>query len=271
MKIIRYFILFAILVHSNFTISQNLKLKYLANEGILIQSSNTQILIDAIFKKEFDYLDVLPDSELSKIENAKGQYKSIDIILATHLHGDHFNAQIVGKHLMANQNAVFFGPNETIANFKSNFEEFQSISSRISSNTPELFHAKTITLKNTTIKILRLEHFGNSPWKEAENIAYLITIAGKTILHFGDSKIDIKNLEKFDLQNEEIDVAILPYWQLGSAEQKEVIEKFINPKQIFLAHIPLKSYAEAQEKINQLGYKNVTALTEQFRPLYLIN
>ena len=269
MKVILNFFLFAFLFHSNFTISQNVEIKYLANEGILIKSSNTQILIDAIFKKEFDYLDVLPDSELSKIENAEAEYKSIDIILVTHFHGDHFNAQIVGKHLTSNQNAIFFGPNETISNFKYNFEEFERISSRINSLTPELFQSKTVTLKNTTIKTLRLEHFGTSPWKEAVNIAYLITIDGKKILHLGDSKIDIKNLEKFNLQNENIDVAILPYWQLGSAQQKEIIEKHIHPKQIFLAHIPISSYTKAQENINQIGYKKVTALIEQLKSIVI--
>ena len=264
MKSIIYIFIIACCLKSNGTKAQNVEIQYLANEGVLIKSANTQILIDAIFNKEFDYLDVLPDSELTKIENAEAQYKSIDIILATHLHGDHFNAQIVGKHLIANKSTLFFGPYETVSNFKANFEEFQSISPRISAETPNLFEAKTITLKNTTIKILRLEHLGTSPWKEAENVAYLITIDDKKILHLGDSIIDIKNLENFGLEKENIDVAILPYWQLGSSEQKEIIKKYINPKQILVAHIPLKSYPVAQKSINSLGYKNTKVLVKSF-------
>ncbi len=245
--------------------SQKVEIQYLANEGILIKTDETQILVDAIFKKEFDYLDVLPDAELKKIEEAEDPYKSIDIILFTHLHGDHFNAQITGKHLTINKKALFFGPNETVVNFKNNFEGFQNIASRVKSETPNLFESKNITLNSIKITVLRLEHFGDSPWKEAENVAYLIFIEDKKILHLGDSNIDMKNLEKFNLANEDIDIAILPYWQLGSDQQKNIIENYIRPKQILVAHIPLKSQAKAQENIDGLGYKNTTALIEQFK------
>jgi len=265
MKAISYIILSVLLFQSNFINAQKVEIQYLANEGVLIKAKNTQILIDATFNKEFDYLDVLSNSELTKIENAEAQYKSIDIILATHLHGDHFNAKITGNHLTHNSIALFLGPKETVANFKENFERFQKISSRVKSETPNLFESKTVTLHNIKIKVLRLEHLGTTPWKEAENVAYLITIEGKKILHFGDSKIDIKNLEKFDLTNENIDIAIIPYWQLGSSQQKHIIKKHIHPKQILAAHIPLNGHSKALENINSLGYENVTALIEQLK------
>lgn len=92
----------------NFTTAQAVKIQYLANEGVFIESANTELLIDAAFKQEFDYLDVLPDTELAKIEKAEAPYKAIDIILATHvLHGDHFNAQITGSHMLRNTKTVF--------------------------------------------------------------------------------------------------------------------------------------------------------------------
>uniref|UniRef100_UPI00404A849B MBL fold metallo-hydrolase n=1 Tax=Fulvivirga sp. TaxID=1931237 RepID=UPI00404A849B len=258
-----------IVILSQFGLAQTPKveIQYLANEGVLIKAGNKELLIDAAFQKEFEYLDVLPDTELAKIKNAKSPYDGIDLILATHVHGDHFNANMVGEHLMQNKNALFLGPNETVTHLKENFPEFQAISSRVKFETPDFNESQTVLLKGIEIKVLRLEHLGTSPWKEAENVAYLITIEGKKIIHFGDGKLDGKNLEKFNLPEENIDIAILPFWQLGPAEQKKNIDNFIAAKQILAAHIPPSNHSDAQVSIESLGYKNVIVLTEQFRSM----
>jgi len=258
-------ILSYILLTTFSALSQNIKIQYLANEGVLIKSKSTQILVDAVFKKEFNFLDVLPSTELDKIENAKAEYNAIDIILATHLHGDHFNPHLVGNHLLNNSEAIFLAPEETVNYFKDDFKDFKQIVSRVKYITPNLYESKSITIKNVEIKVLRFEHLGDSPWKEAENVGYLISIEGKKILHLGDSKIDIKNLKTFDLHNENIDVAILPYWQLGANQQKDIIEKYIKPKQIFVAHIPIEGHIKAREVIKSIGYENAFLLIDKFK------
>jgi L-ascorbate metabolism protein UlaG (beta-lactamase superfamily) len=252
---------------STVILAQKVEIEYLANECVLIKAENSLVIIDGVFKRKFDYLDVLSDEELSKIERAKNPYESIDFILATHFHGDHFNAELVGEHLLNNINCTFLGPSETVNNFKNDFKNYDLISNRVNVETPNLFESQIVRFKNVEITVLRFEHFGNSPWKEAENVAYLISIDGRKILHLGDSKIDAQSLAKFSLEKENIDVAIIPYWMVGSTEQKEIIEKHITPRKILVAHIPLAQYSNAQEQINALGYKNATALVEQFMTL----
>ncbi|MEQ9166190.1 MAG: MBL fold metallo-hydrolase [Fulvivirga sp.] len=247
--------------------AQKVEIQYLANQGVFIKSANTQLLIDAAFQKEFEYLDVLPEAELTKIENAEAPYDKMDLILATHVHGDHFSASMVGGHLTRNPETLFFGPTETVANFEKNFEGFEAIATRVKAETPDLYESKTVILNGIEIKVLRLEHLGTTPWKEAENVAYLITLEDKKILHVGDAKLDVKNLEKFNLAEEDIDVAILPFWQLGPAEQKNITDTYIDPKQILAAHIPPSGQDKAQENIDGLGYENVTILTQQFRTI----
>jgi len=267
MKKMNKFIIALAFITSYIATSQTTEIQYLANEGILIKSEGYKILIDAIFTKEFDYLDVLSDSELEKFKSVKPPYLGINLILATHVHGDHFKAQYIGQHMLKNKKALFLGPQEVITNFEENFSDYEKISNRIKSETPEFFKSTTIKFKGITIDVLRVEHFGNKPWNEAENVAYLVHINNKKILHLGDGKIDVKNLVQFNLEN--IDVAILPYWQLGSLEQRSIIEKHIKPKQILVAHIPLKSYDSAQMNINTLKYKNTLALTKIFQSIVL--
>ena len=262
--ILKLIVSYTYLFHYQYNKTEEVEIIYMANEGVFIKTKNTKILIDTLFDKEFDFLDVLSLSERKKIENANAEYKSIDAILATHLHGDHFNAQLVGNHLLNNYNALFFGPSETIKNFEKYFEDFNSIKSRVKSIVLNLYESQTITIKNAKIKVLRLEHLGNTPWNEAENVAYLITINGKNIIHFGDSKIDVTNLEKFNLAAENIDVAIISYWQLITEQQINIIKEHINPRQILVAHIPLAAFNNAQKEINELGYNNIKILTKHF-------
>lgn len=248
-----------LLLLSSYINAQKLEIQYMANEGVLIKSSKVQLLIDATFNKEFDYLDVLPDTELDKIKNAEDPYNSINILLATHLHGDHFNAEITGNHLLHNPNALFVGPKETVANFKENFTAFNDISGRVVSIMPGFLQSETHNLKDIEIEALRFEHLGGSPWNEAENVAYLITVEGKKILHLGDSKIDLDRLKEYNIPDKNIDVLIVHFTLLG---EKEIIER-ISPKIILAGHIPLNSQSKIKEYKESLGYGNVTLLTKQ--------
>ena len=243
---------------------QEVEIQFLANEGFLISSGETQILIDGAFKKEFDYLDVLAESGLNEFKNAEGKFSSLDIILATHLHGDHFNAELIGNHLSKNTYSTFLGPNETVKNFKANFEAFGSISNRVMSESPEPNSTNEISINGTSINVIRTYHSGNAPWNLAENNGYLINIGGRSILHLGDAKIDSSLVHQLAKTSTNVDLVILPYWSLQTTEVLDMIYEQLKPKQILIAHIPLAYQKVAPQQVKGLGYENMVAMVKQF-------
>ena len=249
--------------------AQEVQIQYMANQGVWIKSQDKQILIDAVFDKEFEFLDVLPKTELELLDDAKPNYNEIDLILATHLHGDHFHPILTGNHLRANPKTEFFGPLETFSVFQQKFEGFQEISNRVHTDSLQLHQTSAYSLNEIKVEALRLAHFGTHPWNKAENYAYLIHLNGKKILHVGDSNLNVENISKLNLAERKIDVAILPYWQIGSSERMDLIETYIGAKQLLIAHIPLENFADAQQDITQLGYQNAKALTQQFEIIIL--
>ena len=72
---------------------------YIANEGVLISSGKQQVLIDAIHQEYYpQYLAT--DSETLRMMFAQEKpFDSVDLILVSHVHRDHFHAPTIAAYL----------------------------------------------------------------------------------------------------------------------------------------------------------------------------
>ena len=101
-----------------------------------------------------------------------------------------------------------------------------------------------------------IRHSGNDH-KWVQNLGYLVTINGIKVLHVGDAELSERALGKFRFAEENIDVAILPYWFINNYDQ---VEKLINPDQIILTHVsPDRAYIDIEEI--QTLYNDVEVFT----------
>ncbi len=65
---------------------------YLANEGFLLAAGPLQVLIDGLFDDGIDGYPAVPEAIRQRLEAGSGPWAVIDLVLATHHHGDHFDA-----------------------------------------------------------------------------------------------------------------------------------------------------------------------------------
>jgi L-ascorbate metabolism protein UlaG (beta-lactamase superfamily) len=106
-------------------------------------------------------------------------------------------------------------------------------------------------------EILRLRH-GTGRWRELQNLGHIIKLGGKKLLHVGDADTEVENFEKFNLEEEGIDIAILPSWFLS--EGLTVVREHIKPKRVIAVHIsPARAERTARE-IKQV-FPNAVAFT----------
>ena len=56
-------------------------------------------------------------------------------------------------------------------------------------------------------------------------------------MHIGDADTAVENFEKFNLDEEGIDVAFLPTWFLLGSDGRTVVREHIKPKHIIAVHI----------------------------------
>jgi L-ascorbate metabolism protein UlaG (beta-lactamase superfamily) len=205
---------------------------YIANEGVLVAAGDKQVLIDGLFR-EYRTYPVLPQPYRDRLETAAAPYDGIDVILTSHIHGDHFHPAAVARYLQSNPAARFQSSEQAIAELKKEMRDDSSIASRVTSMTPALMERMTDTVAGIQIEFLGLGH-GTGRNRDLQNLGHLFSLGGKKFLHVGDADTSVEIFDKFNLEQENIDVAFLPAWFL--TEAPDLIRSHIRPKHIVVIH-----------------------------------
>jgi len=230
--------------------------RYIANEGVLIASGGKQILIDGLHREyKADYLFPPPEMQ-SVLENARAPYDKINLLLVSHIHLDHFHPESIGLYLKNNPRSVFASSGQAVDEVTKGFTDHEKIRSQIKPVTHEWRKSVDMNLDGLRIKFLGLHHSGER-FKDVQNFGHVIEIGGKKLLHIGDADMTAENFSAFNLPQEKIDIAFIPYWFLMSAEGRTFVKEHFNPKTIIAVHIPP---AEAEEVTKQLK-KDLPAAT----------
>lgn len=209
---------------------------YIANEGVLITSGDKQVLIDGLHREyKPDYLFPAP-ALLSALEQAREPYNNVDLVLVSHLHLDHFHPESVGLHLKNNKSAQLISSEQVVSGVKEKFANFAEIEPRVKQVTPEWKSHTTVEPSGIKVKVLGLRHSGsNFTW--IQNLGHVIEIGGKKLLHIGDADMSAANFSSFRLHEENIDIALIPYWFLLSERGRTFVTEQFRPKQIIAVHV----------------------------------
>ena len=224
------------------------EITYIANEGVLISAGGKQVLIDGLHREyERDYA-FLPPADREKIETAKAPFDKIDLVLVSHRHLDHFHPESIGLHLQHNPKATFVSSQQVVEEVEKNFKNYPAISARVTATTPPSKERVAMKVAGIDFEILRLSH-GTGRHATIQNLGHIIKLGGKKLLHVGDADTAIENFEKFNLDEEQIDIVFIPYWFLLGPEGQTVVRDHIKPKQIIAVHI---SPGESERTITQM-------------------
>jgi L-ascorbate metabolism protein UlaG (beta-lactamase superfamily) len=214
----------------------NLSVRYIANEGVLISSGDKTILIDGLHR-EYKPAYLFPPADLLKsLENAEKPYDKINLLLVSHIHSDHFHPHSIGLHLKNNPRVALASSEQVVGEVAKDFADYEKIKSQIKPVAHEW--KKTVELNHGGVKIkfLGLRHV-NKQHASIQNLGHLIEIDGKKLLHIGDADMTAENFSAFNLAQEKIDIAFIPYWFLLTMDGLDLVQKQFNPKYIVAVHI----------------------------------
>ena len=244
-----------------------LEITYIANEGVLISSGGKQVLIDGLHREyEPDYA-FLPPAEREKIETAKAPFDQIDLLLVSHRHLDHFHPESIGLHLQHNPKAQLVSSQQVVDEVEKNFKGYQAIRSRVTSATPPWKEKVAMKVAGIEFEILSLRH-GTGRHATIQNLGHVIKLGGKKLLHIGDADTAVENFEKFNLDEEGIDIAFIPFWFLLGADGQTIVRDHIKPKQIIAVHISPSDSEKVTAQIKQVAPSAVAFTTMLEKKLY---
>ncbi|OFX83976.1 MAG: hypothetical protein A2W99_03520 [Bacteroidetes bacterium GWF2_33_16] len=247
-KILISLLLIANLIYSSCLGQQEIDVTYIANSGFLIESGSKKIVIDALFKHGWNNYLIPTDTIVSDIINQRDPFNNSTLMLITHNHGDHFDPAMVVAYLLHNSENILIAP-PLITNTILKHPDYKKFENQI-------VHLDKINQEknDTTIQGIRVQSFfiQHDSRPEIENVGYLIEIDNLKVFHTGDyNGSETVEFENLHLQNENIDLAFLNFYGFwNTIEEREFTEKYINPKQIALMHIPPAEIETVKDSVN---------------------
>lgn len=262
-------LLFAVLQYgicNSSVAQQRVTVTYIANEGVLIGSGTSQVLIDGLHAPYYPIYQHTPDSIVTKIFAGVHPFESIDFVLVSHIHRDHFSAPMIASYLTEQNAPILFSTPQVVdsvasylpAVFASSTERLKSFP--YTSNGAIALHEDEIRIKG-----FKIQHGGHR-WRWIQNAGHIIEMAGLKFLHVGDPSYGQKDIAIQNLPATGIDVAILPFWFLTSSEGRKVVDSDIQPKHIIAVHVSPNEASDVKQQVATY-YPNAVVFTHSMERL----
>ena len=225
--------------------TEPLRLRYVANAGVMLTLDGHKILIDAPIRDGIKPYATSTADERRRLEGATVPYDGVAAILVTHWHEDHFSAEAIAEHLRHNRRTVLVSSREIVGRVRAIAADLGA--DRFAGITPEPGHSAAVTVGSVKVHVLRARHNPTRRWPE-EHVAFLVE-GSQTVLHTGDAEVTPANFAV--LRNlPRVDVAVMPYWHLlNSTRRNKTIVPIIRPARMVGMHLAPDDAAEAQREI----------------------
>lgn len=218
---------------------------YLGNEGFLLAAGETKVLIDALYGDGLAGYAVVPDEPRRQLEAAAGRFAGVDLVLASHYHGDHFDAVAVARHLTNNPGARFVSTHQAVDRLR-RVEGFVDIADRVEGHWPAEGTTAAIEHAGVKVTILNLHH-GRGRQPPVQNLGLLLDLGGLRLLHVGDTEVTTGDVSAYALGDAGIDVLFAPGWFFGYKQWKPLLAE-IDPASTVVMHL-----AEASAPASYFG------------------
>jgi L-ascorbate metabolism protein UlaG (beta-lactamase superfamily) len=201
---------------------------FVGNSGFLIAAGDRKVLIDAFFEG-FPPGYTLPANVRDLLVKAQPPFDHVDLILATHAHGDHFSAAMVRQYLHICPNTVFVSTTQAAS-------QLPGFGERVIAADPVEFSPLTLEVNGIQVEAIYMSHGypPNDP-KEIFNNAYIVTLNGITFFHTGDIA-GLRDVEQYHLADKHIDMAFIQHFHLLDGEFRDLLKNDIGATYLFPIH-----------------------------------
>jgi len=191
-----------------------LRITLTANAGVILQSSERCVLIDALHNGKTLEFSSVSDAEFGQIREMFRE-RHPDLVLVTHRHPDHCSDEPLRRFAEMWPDTVFLFP-----------EHFPE----------ERLHSR---LKDILITSMTLPHDGKG-FEDVDQRGYCITLGGKTILHAGDAALSSPEKILTLTEGRKIDAAVMNFPWITLPAGRAFLEEKLKPDHLMIVHLPFE-------------------------------
>lgn len=211
----------------------SVKICHIANAGFYISDGKSGILIDGILGQPYQFYQHPSEAINEAIETSSEPFSDVNLVLISHFHGDHFDADATLRHLRANPKAFYVMPPQALSLLEEaglNQEEATRVFA------PSIREGKWLnSAKGSHLKIVGIRHAKNT---SIENFGYLLEIGGKTVFHPGDIGEEAGVLEAIKAKEPlSVDVLLMPMWYLLKTGDVKRVDQIFDQKYTVPMHM----------------------------------
>ncbi|MEE8371587.1 MAG: MBL fold metallo-hydrolase [Sphingomonadales bacterium] len=228
----------------------------LGNEAVRISSETSRVLIDGIYREGFPEDVILSAALRERIETAEAEFSNLDLVLITHSHIDHFDADAVARHFKSNPAARLISTTEVVAALNELVSAY-----RMEAVEPSLTPVQR-DFGGIRVTVFNLHH-GEA--NSTQNLGFLFEIDGVSIFHLGDTMADREDLKAAGLNKLKVDIALVPFWYYLSEERAKQLDGILKAGLIVPIHLP-KPDADKDYIKRFGGFAGLQEAIEKIRP-----
>jgi L-ascorbate metabolism protein UlaG (beta-lactamase superfamily) len=176
-----------------------------------------------------------PTADRERIEASQPPFDGIDLVLVSHVHGDHFHAESVAQHLRQNPQAMLVTSQQVVAEVASQAGA-DALRPRLRAVTPGAGERIALSIAGIDLQVLGLPH-GTGRNASIQNVGYVVSLGGRKILHIGDSAMNAETFRRLALDRDGIDVALLPVWFFTERDGQAIVRDHIKPRRLVGIHL----------------------------------
>jgi len=224
-----------------------LTITYVANAGFLITAGGRAVLVDALFRPWPGGSGAPPgDALIAQMTQGAPPFARIDALLVSHDHHDHLDPALVQAFLARHPETTLVSTGAICATVAA----AGGAAARMRRIKIDLGASAVESVAGMAVKAARVKHQGDPgpplPFLPTacagtmtENLAWLVTIDGRKILHVGDAITDlnVETYRRLGLPAERIDVLFLEYFDFSGATAA-FVKNELKPRYIVAMHVP---------------------------------
>ena len=225
--------------------SDNPSVLYMANEGFMVESGETKVVFDPLFRNGFGHYQLLPKSMEEALFAGAPPFDGIDAVFVSHHHGDHFSPEDILRLLKEQQDIRLYAPLQAVKAMRSIARaEDGEVFDRV--NAVELAYKDapvSMGMNGLKIEAVRIPHAGWPTGRlDIENISWRVTLNDTTtVLHMGDADPNDIHFER-DADywaKGHTQMAFPPYWFFSSHGGEAILRDRIRADHNVGVHVPV--------------------------------